>query len=332
MGDEGWTLDVRVGQTSREIRDLAREIDATAIVLAAQPHGLFGQAITGVRATQVLRGAPCPVLTVETTFAELPRKIIAAVDFSPASVRAAQAALMLAADNSIVTLVYVAEPFVHPRESARATLRKDIAVLFGRLRDELAPYTPAGSILQTRELEGEVVQQLLQCANSLGAELIATGTAGPGLIERMFLGSTATSLIHLARCSVIASPSPRATEAVDIALHVRGTATISAPNDWPSALDAISRRDMGRRVTMEVDDRDIGAQIEASGYFLRGITFDPHDRRVAIMLESPQGKGAHLTRSIAHVDEIGISAAADGSDGALIIKHGRGQTLLLLSS
>ncbi|MGH7693615.1 MAG: DUF5335 family protein, partial [Gemmatimonadaceae bacterium] len=110
------------------------------------------------------------------------------------------------------------------------------------------------------------------------------------------------------------------------------TATMTASKDWPGVLDAVSRRDAGRRVTMEVDDRDIGAQVEASGYLLRGITFDPHDRRVAIMLEAPQGDGAHLTRSISHVDEIDIAANPDGSDRALVVRHGRGQTLLLLSN
>ncbi len=332
IGNEGWKLDVRLGQPSYEIRDLARHLNATAIVMAAQPHGLFNQALAGVRATQVLRGAPCPVLSVTPPFTELPRKVVVAVDFSPASIRAAQAALMFAADDATVALVYVAPASLHARESARAKLGDDVAVLFGRLREHLAPFAPAGVVLQTRELEGEAVQQVLQYADWLGADLVGTGTAGPGLVERMFLGSTAASLVHLARCSVLASPAPRSSEAVDIALHVRGTATMTASKDWPGALDAISRRDAGRRVTMEVDDRDIGAQVEASGYFLRGITFDPHDRRVAIMLESPEGKGAHLTRSIAHVDEIGISANPDGTDRALIVKHGRGQTLLLMSS
>jgi hypothetical protein len=49
------------------------------------------------------------------------------------------------------------------------------------------------------------------------------------------------------------------------------------------------------------------------------------------MLEAPQGTNAHLTRSIADVDSIGITTNPDGTDRALVIKHGRGQTLLFLT-
>lgn len=332
LADAAWSLAVRTGRQANEVRAFALEIDATIIVTPAAPHMLFGRAVVGARAVQVLRGAPCPVLSVEPTFSGLPRKLLAAVDFSPASIRAAQAALLLAADDAQLTLVHVLPEGIPGRVVADVPVRKETQILFDRLREQLAPFTPAGTVLETRELRGEVVQQLLECAESLGADLLATGTEGPGLVERMFLGSTAASVVHLARSSVLASPAPRSSEAIDMQLHLQGTATVTRSEEWPDLLDAVSRRDIGRRVTMEVDDRDIGAQIEASGYSLRGITFDPHDRQVAIMVEAPQGTNAHLTRSISNVDSIGITTNPDGSDRALVIKHGRGQTLLYLTN
>jgi nucleotide-binding universal stress UspA family protein len=252
------------------------------------------------------------------------------VDFSPASIRATQAALLLAADDAKVTLIHVV-----PDETLgldrHVRMADQTRALFERLRAQLAPFTPARATLDSREMQGEVIQQLLEGVDSLGAELLAVGTEGPGFVERMFLGSTAASALHLARCTVLASPAPAPAEAIDIQLHLQGTATITEPQQWSTALDAVSRRDVGRLVRLEVDDRDIGAQVEATGYLLRGITFDHNDRRVTVMLEAPDGTGAHLTRSISNVDVIGITTKPNGADRALVFKHGRGQTLLLFT-
>jgi hypothetical protein len=49
------------------------------------------------------------------------------------------------------------------------------------------------------------------------------------------------------------------------------------------------------------------------------------------MLEAPEETSGHLTRSIPNVETIGITTGLDGRDRALAVKHGRGQTLLLLA-
>jgi nucleotide-binding universal stress UspA family protein len=330
MEEDEWTLDVRLGRPAREVRDFARELDATIIIMPAEPHILFGRAVAGVRAAQVLRGAPCPVLSVAPPFTGLPRIVVVAVDFSPASIRATQAALLLAADDAKVTLIHVV-PDGTLGLDRQVRMADQTRELFDRLRAQLVAFVPARVTLETREMQGEVIQQLLEGADSLGADLLAVGTEGPGFVERMFLGSTAASALHLARCTVLASPAPAPAEAIEMQLHVQGTATITEPLQWANTLDAVSRRDAGRLVRLEVDDRDIGAQVEASGYLLRGVTFDHYDRRVTVMLEAPDGAGAHLARSISNVNAIGITTKPNGSDRALVIKHGNGQTLLLFT-
>jgi nucleotide-binding universal stress UspA family protein len=330
MDEDEWTLDVRLGRPAREVRDFARELDATIILMSAEPHKLFGRAVAGVKAAQVLRGAPCPILSIAPPFTGLPRSVVAAVDFSPASIRAVQAALLLAADDAKVTLIHVV-PDGGLGLDHQIRMSEQTRTLFERLREQLVPFTPERVILEMREMQGEVIHQLLEGADSLGADLLAIGTEGPGFVERTFLGSTAASALHLARCTVLASPAPAPAEAIEMQLHVQGTATITERQQWANALDAVWRRDAGRAVRLEVDDRDIGAQVEASGYLLRGITFDHNDRRVTVMLEAPDGTGAHLTRSISNVDAIGITTKPNGPDHALVIKHGRGQTLLLFT-
>lgn len=336
MGGDKWQLDTRLGQTAREIRDFARELDASMIVMGAAPHRVFGHTAAGTRASQVLRGAPCPVLSVIPSFNDLPQRVVAAIDFSAASMRAAQAALLMIHPEGTLTLVnVVTTPELPPapgRPGVTEALDTHTAKWFARLREQLAPYTPPNVIIETRVTEGAVVAEVLEYASTLGADMIAVGTHGPGLVERMFLGSTASDVLHLSLCSVLASPAPKAIEALDLELQVAGTTTTAKPEEWEKLLDAISKRDAGRVVTVEVDDRDFGAQVEASGYVLRGITYDPHDRRVAIMVEAPDGGGGHLTRSVSNVDTIGVVSGPGDQDRAVTLRHGRGQTLLLMAS
>jgi nucleotide-binding universal stress UspA family protein len=330
---EDCRLDIRIGRTAREIRELAREVDASLVVMGAAPHRLLGHVVSGGRSAQVLRGAPCPVLSVAPTLEGLPRRVVAAVDFSPASIRALQAALLVMDPEATVTLVHVALARELTRAPESAALPDEQTTLrFERLRQRLAPYAPARVRFDMRVLSGAVVPELLGVAESLGADLIVAGTHGPAFIERMFLGSTATNLLHLASCSVLVAPAPRGAEAMDLELAMFGAATTTDANEWGAVLDALSRRNSGRRVTLEVDDPDFGAQIEVTGYVLRGLAFDAHDRRVEVMVAAPQEGGGHLTRTIAHVDAIAVVSGTDGSDRALAIRHGRGQTILFIAA
>jgi hypothetical protein len=49
------------------------------------------------------------------------------------------------------------------------------------------------------------------------------------------------------------------------------------------------------------------------------------------MLGVPRAGSPHLTRSIAGVDFLSVLADATGNDLGLCIKHGEGQTLLMLA-
>ena len=239
LQSEEWTLEIRVGQTAREIRNFARDIGATVIVMGAAPHRVLGQTVAGTRASQVLRGAPCPVLSVAPEFTGLPETVVVAVDFSPASCRAAQAALFLAAEGATVTLVHAVD---YVREAAAGAV-DTTGELFDRLRGELAPYVPAGVVLKTHQVYGEVVQELLACAKSLGAELIAVGTHGPGLVERMFLGSTAANTCIWRDVRYWHHRRRRQPKPSICACTSEGPPTTAVPDEWSNILDAVSRRE-----------------------------------------------------------------------------------------
>jgi hypothetical protein len=102
--------------------------------------------------------------------------------------------------------------------------------------------------------------------------------------------------------------------------------------DWALRLDAFSRRNAGRRGTLEVDDPEIGAQAQEFDYPLLGAAYDPHDQRVELMFGEERGGCRHLTRGIAGVTGIDVLRDDHGRDLAIRIAHGTGQTLLTFGS
>ncbi len=78
-----------------------------------------------------------------------------------------------------------------------------------------------------------------------------------------------------------------------------------------------------------MDDPAFGAQVEAQGYVLHGVDYDPKDERVDIMLGAPGRPGAHLTRTIAQAETLAVNTTPEGADRAIAIGHNHGHTLVL---
>ena len=327
------TMHVRFGAIAEEIADVARDRSATLVVVGAAPHQRVNRMIAGERAVHVLRASRVPVLSVPPGFAALPRNILVAVDFAPASVHAARVALLLLANDGTLTLLHVLSPLLGDAPLRDATGRDPadaIQTVFERVRDELRPYVPDHVTIETRVRTGDDADGIVQSATSIGADLVAVGTHGPRLLERVFLGSVASSVVHTAAQTVLAVPPPSSNEALELWLHITGTATSAEPRDWSNALNDFTRRNVGRRTTIEVDDPEIGAQMLGRGA-LMGVTYDPHDRRVEIMVGDAHRARRHLMHSIPKVESIAMTADDRGATEALELRHGRGHTLVLIT-
>jgi nucleotide-binding universal stress UspA family protein len=288
--------------------------------------------VAGERAVQVLRSSSVPVLSVPPGFTELPRQIVVAVDFAPASVRAAQAALLLLADGGTLTLLHVLPPALSDARLRDATGRDPataVQTMFERLRNELRPYVPNGVTIETRLTTEDPIEGILAAAAATGADLIAVGTHGPGFLERLFVGSVASSIVHAAEQPVLAAPSPPPAEALEFWLRIAGTASTARPSDWGEALDGFTRRNTGHRASVEVDDPSVGAQMLGRGYALSGVTYDPHDKCVEIMLIDPGDARRHLMHSVPGVQSVAMTADAQGHE-ALELRHGHGHTLVVV--
>ena len=325
---------VRFGDVATEIDRFARDVSATMIVVGSAPHRRARHVVSGGRAAHILRDADCPVLSVPPSFSQLPNRVLVAVDFGPASMRAAQAALLVVSDGGTVVLTYVLPPTIAP---AALTVpppgdpAADARALFDRLRGELKPYVPPGVKLETRLVTDDAVDGILTSAEHTEAELIAVGTNGPGILARILLGSVAEAVLHGADAIVLASPPPPASEAFELTRRVTGVANSTQEPEWAVALDGFTRRNAGRSVMLEVDDPEAGARVTGHGYALMGVTYEPGARRVEIMVGQPGQPLQHVTRSVLHPDAIAMTTTLNGGGEILDIRHGRGHTIAMVA-
>ena len=96
------------------------------------------------------------------------------------------------------------------------------------------------------------------------------------------------------------------------------------------ALDAFSRRNKGRQVTIEVDDPHIGAQVLARGVFA-GTTYDRNDQRVEVMVGQGDDVHRHMMHSIPSVESIAMTTDERGGSEVLELRHGTGHTLVFVT-
>lgn len=327
--DAGWTLKMELGEPDYLTATVAQDLDATMIVTGLSHHDLLDRMLGGETALRIVRASKRPVLSVSSELQELPKRAVIATDFSVASLDSAKAALRLFPGITVVQLVHVISRLDVPPNafiSWAGLFSEPISKSFERFTSALDP-APAITV-ETIVLEGKPSHEVLKFARETSADLIVTGSRGAGLMSRLIVGSTATGILRGADCAVLAVPAAPGSDrmvGVDVLKADSGSAL-----QWDEVLSAFTKRNAGRRTSLEIDDPDYGVLIQEHGYPLRGVAYDRHDERVEIMLGDAEGARRHLTRGIANVESVDILKDTDGRDRVLRVAHGRGQTLLTL--
>ena len=193
---------------ARSVNERARECDARMIVVGTGQHDPIGRYIYGERALQIAASADRPVLVVpKSAIAAAPSVAVVAVDFSPASLRAAHAVLPLLAPGGRLIVVHV-KPGVAPvdenigwwNDAYERHRADDFAQFLRRL--PRSPHTTYDS----KFLRGDVVSSIVNYAAEQGAELIACGRLGHSLVARVLVGSVSSALVRSATCPVLIAP------------------------------------------------------------------------------------------------------------------------------
>ncbi len=215
----------RRGLAAREIVAVAQELPAPLIVMGT--HGSTGidRLVLGSVAEQVLRLAPCPVITVpqRSTLHLSPARmhVVCAIDFSEASLAALE--FLLAnrlTSHATITLLHVldtrwqdglgavVEPLPYSEAQAVAA---DAARREHDARRRLMGLRPEGHTerLRVRTIRGRASAEILRIADEEAAELIALGRHSQGVLDRALFGSTAQQVVRRAVCPVLTLAPPQ---------------------------------------------------------------------------------------------------------------------------
>jgi len=196
------------GPSASGVVDAAQRCNARVIVIGTGKHEPIGWHVYGERALEIVGIADRPVLIVprEATAASLSVAVVA-VDFSPASIRAARAVLPMLSQGGRLILVHVQTAVGRPEERigwGNDAYGRRCAQLFAEFQRQL-PSIP-GVDVETKFFRGDAVRTLLAYATMRNAGLIACGRLGHSLAARIFVGSVSSALVRQATCPVLVAP------------------------------------------------------------------------------------------------------------------------------
>jgi nucleotide-binding universal stress UspA family protein len=194
----------------------ATDWPADLIVMGTHGRSGFERLLLGSVAEKVLRKAPCPVLTVPRrvmapTKALTFGRILCAVDFSPASLRALDYAASLTTSAGWgVSVLNVVELFAEGggmRDEAALDTPDFRAQLVRSARARLEAAIPATvrarSPIELRVTMGKAYKEILRVAAEEPCGLIVLGVQGRTTADLLLFGSTTQHVVRQAACPVL---------------------------------------------------------------------------------------------------------------------------------
>lgn len=329
----GWRTSVLIGDAARVVTDVARAEGAPLIVMGVGRHRPIDRLLSRETTLRAIRHASCPVLAVGYAFDPPFHKIAIATDFSAASARAAEAVMPLLTDGAEVHLVHVWQPIARTEQRWQLIdqrYQQSLPEKFRRFRAVLK--VPEGVTVKEEVREGKTAERLLDFASAHHVDLIVAGRQGLNALARLVVGSTTSTLLRGANCSLLIAPEPSVQDLDRLQRVLSGAVEVRTAEAWTVLLDDFSRRNRDRVASVEVDDLDLGTQVIESGYAFQGASYDNRNEQVELMLSAKKDRMQHVTRTIGGVESVAIGSDSQGRDLALRIKHGVGQTLLMFAT
>lgn len=278
---------------------------------------------------RMLRLGDTPILAVAGEGDELPRTIVAAIDFSAYSIHAARVAMSIAGPDALLYLVHVRR---HARIAGAASARweHDYAgiapTLLEEVRDQLAN---SALRIETIVLSGEPASALAAFAESANADLVVAGTHGYGFLHRLVLGSVTTALMRDWPGSLLCVPGAATTHTDarnEMSRRLRHAPL--DPETWAHALTHLSRRHIGELCTVEWTPVGGTPHLIEQGHALVGASYDSRDGAVTLMTGAGRLEGPHTTHTVSDVRRIDELRGEDDSTRGLRVVGQRGVTSL----
>lgn len=208
-----WPFSIAVGSVATTLVEHARREGAELIVMGLNRHAVIGRVMGKDTVREVMTLGGVPVLAVRQPLMTLPTRVVVAVDFSRASIRAARLARRLIDENGTMHLLFV-EPVV-PNGSSESTegmqliQAKGVDAAFDQLVSELEPARGVKIDTLVRR-GGNPSTEITRFCEETGPDLVAVGSQRHGFLDRLLLGSVARSIAADGRWSVLVTPPAKA--------------------------------------------------------------------------------------------------------------------------
>jgi len=218
------TTRMATGIPSEEVITAARAEDSDLIVVGTRGKTGLAHVLLGSTAERVIRGAPCPVMTVRTEPADAEdegalskpvtlERILVPVDFSDCSLDALEYAVVVAQQaKASLMLLHVLEPvsygldFTFGHSRAR---EQEHEVWTKRLEGLASSHRHTNVPIESHLRGGLPSDSILDSVQTLPCDLIVMGTHGRRGISHVISGSVAEAVLRKARCPVIAVRNPK---------------------------------------------------------------------------------------------------------------------------
>lgn len=210
----------RFGIPSQQVNAAASELHADLVVVGT--HGQTGlpHILLGSTAERVVRGAPCPVLTIRAlregpqaiqsgtaAASRALRRILCPIDFSRCSVNALEyAAQLVQGFGASFTILHVLEPVFFDLElglGAVPDYEQTRASVESRLAGVREALTKQGLTVQTAISGGILADSIVAAAQTDRCDLIVMGTHGRGGVPHVMTGSVAQAVLRRATCPAL---------------------------------------------------------------------------------------------------------------------------------
>lgn len=208
LGDTpSWRFEIATGRAVPCIAQGARNVSAELVVLGLPHHTALQRAMLRDTVQGIVEQATTPVLAVRPALTTLPTHAMVAMDFSPASLRAAHLARRLMHEHGHMELVYV-QPEIEgdpPVTEAQRVLREvGLGAAFAALIDDLVPSRTMP--IRPVVYQGSPVEQIRTGAERLQPDLIALGSGRHTPVDWFFGDTVSTALMHARRWSLLLVP------------------------------------------------------------------------------------------------------------------------------
>lgn len=197
-----------MGDVAREIVHLAEDLGAGLIVMGSRGHGGIRRTLMGSVSDAVVRHAHCSVMVVRRKPVVFPSKILLATDGSEDANLAAKTAAELAqTTGSELHVVHVGQLMLgyHPEIPAyHIQYERDKKEAGQLLQAQVERMGATGApVAQAHLRMGRVDKSIVDLAEELEADLVATGSRGLGGMRRALMGSVSDAVVRHAHCPVV---------------------------------------------------------------------------------------------------------------------------------